>query len=401
MIASNDSLIELLRHADGTVRMRALTVLCDGLIDDEGIFNAVRDGWKQWGAEDAFADFPMLSHFPVGRDNVVEAIELAAEMAQGGKLTNKRVRCAGKLLEQISNLPLDYIEEHLELIESVASSAKIFFRVRPQAIRFRQELKLLPLEQLSDSLEQSIAKVVESADDADGPYAEGVASLDALREYFPDSIDMAAAIKNSAESGPAAVSFAMAMDSLARRAEPEIEAEIAVHLHAPEERVYTRAVEALVRAGTPAAAARLVLATQGAPSNNRTWIVRGLQRIRAKGLAEQLRELRRQASDQKLWLMLLVAELNQMDPSSVEHVAKDLRRLLVFSQQATDAAKAYIAVNLPCEKSPLESALKEYVQRVENSDRDGSELGGRQKRPSSTSRKKLAAEVLRRHRGQQ
>ncbi len=396
MIASNDSLIELLRHANATVRMRALTVLCDGLIDDGNIFKAVRDGWEKWGADEAYPDFPMLSHFPVGQHDVAQAIALAGSMAEGGKLTDKRTRCAGKLLEQVVQLPLEVIEEHLDAIESVAASAKIFFRVRPQHARRRQELKALPLEQLSSQLDAAIAAVVETEGDADEAYLDGVLTLDALRTYHPGAIDIGAAIRNASEVGATAVSFSMAIDSLARRGELGLEEQIAAHLHAPQEKVFTRAVEALVRLGTPAAAARLVFAMQGAPSNNRTWIVRGLQRIRAEGLAEQLHQLRERASDQKLWLMLLVAELNQLDPSSADGVAVDLRRLLVFSQQATDAAKAYIAVDMQCEKASVERALGDYTRRVENG---GSELGSDQKRPSSQSRQKLAAEVLRRHRG--
>ncbi|GAB5403236.1 MAG: hypothetical protein Aurels2KO_14670 [Aureliella sp.] len=398
MIASNDSLIDLLRHANATVRMRALTVLCDGLVDDENIFKAVRDGWKEWGAEDAFPDFPMLSHFPVGADDVEEAIKLAASMADGGKLTDKRTRCAGKLLEQVVQLPLEVIEEHLDAIESVAQSAKIFFRVRPEYARRRQELRSLPLEQLSSQLDSAIETVSQADGDVDAAYADGLLALDCLRTYHPDAIDIGAAIRSADEKGPQAVSFSLAMDSLARREEPGLEEQIAAHLHAPQENVFTRAVEALVRSGTPAAAARLVLAMQGAPSNNRTWIVRGLQRIRAEGLAEQLHQLRQRATDQKLWLMLLVAELNQLDPSSVERVSVDLNRLLVFSQQATDAAKAYVAIDLPCEKSSLESALSSYLHRVENAE---GELARGQKRPTSQSRKKLAADVLRRHRGKQ
>lgn len=399
MIASNDSLIDTLHHPDQTVRMRALTVLCDGLAEGQRIFPAVRVGWEKWGADAAFPDFPMLSHFPVARESVSEAVTLAGAMAADGKLTDKRTRCAGKLLEQIVRLPLEDIEEHLEAIESVASSAKIFFRVRPQNIRLRQELRSLPLNQLSDRLDSAIASAVDP-NVADGAVEEGLFALDALRRYHPDAIDMAAAIRKAADSGPSAVSFSLSMDSLSRHAQPDLEEVIASHLHASQESVFTRAVEALVRSETPAAAARLVLAMQGAPSNNRTWIVRGLQRVRAEGLAEQLRQLRSQASDQKLWLMLLVAELNQLDSTSVPFVAEDLSRLVVYSQQVVDAAKAYIAIDIPCDKAPLQSALSVYLKRIEDAaGGTSSELVGQQQRQSSQSRKKLAASVIRRYRG--
>lgn len=397
MIASNEALIELLGNESGIVHMRALTILCDGLIEDDRIYPFVRDGWARWGADVAFPDFPMLSHFPIPHDKVAECIDLAQSMS-GGKLTDKTTRCAGKLLEQVMRLPIEAIESHIDAIERVASSAKIFFRVRPENARKRIELKGLTLEELSGRLDSAIAQAVEEPDPTSA-LSDAFFALEALRSQYPDSIDMGGAIQQAPEAGPAAISFSTAMDCLARRAEDGIEEKIAAHLHAPQESVFTRSVEALVKMATPAAAARLLLAIEGAPSNNRTWIVRGLQRIRAEGLAEQLRNLRAKATDQKLWLMLLVAELNQLDSTSLEPVSLDLRRLLVRSEQVIDTAHVYINSNVEGDKTTLSNALQEHTTRLaEQNERKGAELEAAAQRPSGEARRKLAFDVMARYR---
>lgn len=391
-----DTLVAALGSDSEMYRTRALSLLSASYSDDDRIYPAVVSGWEEYGYDEAFPDFPMVSHFPIPAGQVAECIELAAKSAASGPLKSKRVRCAGKLLEQLVRHPVEMLKEHAGAIEKVAESAKIFFRVNPKQLRTRIEMSEQPLESLTEQLDAAVAELTKKPE-ADAAWIQGRFALEALRNYHTDTIDMAAAIRLSEPQAAPNPSFWLALESLSIEPQRGLEEQIAVHLHHPEEKVFTTAVEALVRAGTAEAAARLIHAITGAPSNNRTWIIRGLQRIRAAGLAEELRKLRAESNDQKIWMMLLVAELNQLEPASAIHVAGDLSRLLVYSDEIT-VASMFLAHQVT-DSEELGTALKAYLLRTRaRLKQDIAETKNDARRQARKQRQKIAKEIVKRHR---
>ncbi|HBE67031.1 MAG TPA: hypothetical protein DDW52_02680 [Planctomycetaceae bacterium] len=391
-----DALVAALGSDSEMYRSRALALLSASYCEDDRVYPAVVSGWEEHGYDEAFPDFPMVSHFPIPSGQVAGCIDLAARSAASGPLKSKRVRCAGKLLEQLVLHPVAMLKEHADAIEKAAESAKIFFRVHPERLRTRIEMSGQTLESLTQQLDSAVAELTETPE-ADAAWLQGRFALEALRGHHPDAIDMAAAIRLSQPLSAPNPSFWLALESLAMQPESGLEEHIAAHLHHPEEKVFTTAVEALVRAGTAEAAARLIHAISGAPSNNRTWIIRGLQRIRAVGLAEELRKLRAESNDQKIWMMLLVAELNQLESASAIHVAGDLSRLLVYSDEIT-VASMFLAHQI-CESEELATALKAYLLRTRSRlKQDIAETKNDARRQARKQRQKLAGDAVKRYR---
>jgi hypothetical protein len=75
--------------------------------------------------------------------------------------------------------------------------------------------------------------------------------------------------------------------------------------------VYSLAVEAMVRCGTPAAAEQLLTRFDGANSRAKHWIARGLQRVRSEGVSARIAEL--EIPDGHLKTSLVIAQLKQLD----------------------------------------------------------------------------------------
>ncbi|MEI6872317.1 MAG: hypothetical protein WCL08_08555, partial [Verrucomicrobiota bacterium] len=57
--------------------------------------------WDRYSPNDAFPEFPLLTHFAVPSDLVGECISRASQMVAGRGLTDRTWRCAGKLLEGV------------------------------------------------------------------------------------------------------------------------------------------------------------------------------------------------------------------------------------------------------------------------------------------------------------
>ena len=155
------------------------------------------------------------------------------------------------------------------------------------------------------------------------------------------------------------------MQSLIQYAEVGAEEALAKFLVDPRESIHCNAVEGLVRIGSPLAAAQLIANFDRVDAGPQRWIARGLQRLRANGLAEELARLRSLTADPALWGMLLVAEVRQFDLISQELIAVELERVQGFSGALIDALNVYVRVHemAPGARS-LQQAFMSYVKRI-------------------------------------
>lgn len=129
MVASDDKLIPLLDAPDVKIRGAALDLLCSSFATDRRILTGIFHAWDQFGVEEAFPEFSMLSHLSVGNDAVEQCIERAKSMSHQRALTDKRCRCAGKLIEAISVASPVVFQDHMEVLIGLKGTSKIFFRV--------------------------------------------------------------------------------------------------------------------------------------------------------------------------------------------------------------------------------------------------------------------------------
>lgn len=129
MAVTDEQLIGWLVHPDRLVRSASLELLTSSYVSHPGILPAIFTAWDRWGAEEAFPDFPLVSHLPIRSEMVPECLSRAESMSQGRKLTDRVCRCAGKLIEALSVCDADVLEAHLESIEHLKQSSKVFFRV--------------------------------------------------------------------------------------------------------------------------------------------------------------------------------------------------------------------------------------------------------------------------------
>ncbi len=306
-------LVEMFLDESPNVRTAALTTLCDGYASDPGIPPAILTAWDRFGADQAFADFAMLSYIPTEADLVPEVCERAARMVEGRPLTDSITRAAGKLVEQQMQLPAALLQPHMPLLYDTVSKSKIFFRVDLGMQSRRIELLGLTADQIAAHLDASIvASLANDKDDA--ARTKAIISLEALRRQHPHYIDLGVALAGSPkDGGPAWASFCITLQSLIQFSQPGLEEQIGNHLLDHREFVYSMAVEAIVRCGTPAAAEQLLTRFGDANSRAQHWIARGLQRVRSEGVAARIAEL--SASDAHLKTSLVIAQLKQLDVS--------------------------------------------------------------------------------------
>lgn len=334
----NDDLLELLAGEDSRLRMLALHFLCEGYAEDERLLPLVFTAWDRWGVAEAFTEFPLLSYLPVTPPVIEECCQRASHMVAGRKLTDPVTRCAGKLIEQVVRLPVSELGAHLLALEEVTAQSKIFFRVDLDGLRERLSWMEQPADALAERLDEAIFALAQNQD----RLASGLHALEALRLYHPDYLDLANVVaRRPVESGPPAASFQLTMQSLLQQPQPGLEVRLSQHLKDEREGVQTIAVEALVRAGTPKAAAAFVSQFESADNRQQQWIARGLQRVRAAGLADAISELRARTTDPTLWLMLLIAELRQFNFREHERVTAELNRLVSHPEALRDALDVY------------------------------------------------------------
>ena len=304
-------LVELFKDDSVDVRTASLTALCDAYANDTGILPAILAAWDRFGADKAFADFAMLSYVPTEANLVPEACERAAKMVVGRPLTDPITRAAGKLIEQQMQLPAAALQPHMQLLYETVSKSKIFFRVDLAMQAQRIELLNLTADQIAGHLDAAIAACLANDKD-DAARTKAILSLEALRRQHPTYIDLAVALAGPPkEGGPAWTSFCVTLQSLIQFSQPGLEEPIGYHLLDHREFVYSLAVEALVRCGTPAAAEQLLTRFDDANSRAQHWIARGLQRVRSEGIAARIAKL--EASDPHLKTSLVVAQLKQLD----------------------------------------------------------------------------------------
>jgi hypothetical protein len=137
MALSDSTLIGLLTSESVNVRSAALDMLSSSFSNDARWLPQIFVSWDRFGPQDAFPEFPLLSHFAIPPEYVGECITRARSMAQGRPLTDRVCRCAGKLIEAISiGSPISFAS-HLESIRELKQVSKIFFRVSDQKMQAR------------------------------------------------------------------------------------------------------------------------------------------------------------------------------------------------------------------------------------------------------------------------
>lgn len=137
MAVSDVQLMGWLVHPDHLVRSAALELLTNSYVSHPGILPAIFAAWDRWGPEYAFPDFPLVSHLPIRSEMVPECLTRAESMSLGRKLTDRECRCAGKLIEAISVCDATVFESHLDAMEQLKQSSKVFFRVPIRSMRER------------------------------------------------------------------------------------------------------------------------------------------------------------------------------------------------------------------------------------------------------------------------
>ena len=361
----NDDLIQLLADDESSLRMLALHFLSEGVAQETTILPGVLDGWDRWGVELAYPELPMLSHVPIPSTMVAECCQRAADILPGKKLTDTRTRCAGKLLEQVVCLPAAELQPHQALIAETASASKIFFRVDPVVLARRIAMLELDSDSLAQRLDSALETLSHQSDNT-AAFHDGMAALEALRFQHPDYIYMGAAIAQSPpDDSLQAVGFQLSMHSLIQFAQTGAEVALAKHLIDARESIHSNAMEALVKIGSPLAAAHLIMQFEHADKGAQRWIARGLQRVRADGLAEEVARLRDTTQEPALWLMLLVAEVRQFDSASLPRIADELGRVQVLSGALSDALKVYLRLfETGTGSRAIQQAFTSYLKRM-------------------------------------
>jgi hypothetical protein len=366
--AANAELIPLLSSADAEIRTVALHWLSEGYAMEPEICQSVWRVWDERGIAAGFPEFPMLSHFPIPAVAIEECCQRSMSMVEGVTLTSTESRAAGKLIEQVTRLSPAELVPRVELLRRTVARSKIFFRVDVPGVQARIDLLELDADGLAGRLDQAIESLTQQRTDVKA-VQRGLNALEALRRGYPNYLDLGAVLAETPpDDGPHAISFQLAMQSLVHFGQVGLEAAISRHVLDRREAVYLTAIDALVRAGTPAAADGLLQAFPQADSANRQWIARGLQRLRVKGLADRIASLRAITQDARLWLMLLVAEIRQMDLEHAGWLAADIGRVHGHSYALVNAMTMYNCVHAGAnELQLLQSAFVQYLARTHQS----------------------------------
>jgi hypothetical protein len=368
----HDPLIELLLADRPTVRTNALELLSDSYADDPRITEFVFRQWDRLGVAEAFPEFPLLPYFPVDATRIDECCQRSAKMVAGRKLTDPETRCAGKLIEHLTMLPADALEPHFELLEKTTQQSKIFFRVDLPGIHQRIEFASLTADQLAEQLDEAITRLSANPEDEHAT-KQALNAIGTLRRQHPDYLDLQSVIGQvPSDQGPQAISFQLTLQSLIEFSHPGLEPELAQHLADERESVHSIASTALVRTRTRLAAHSLIEQYQQTPPENQKWIARGLQRIRVPGsfleIADCLGQLRGRTTDPALRLMLLVAELRQLDPSSCSRIAEELDRVSEHSEFLLASLMLYADANQQApEIDQVWQAYRRYKERIQAS----------------------------------
>jgi len=137
MTLSDSTLIGLLNHESVDVRSAALELLSSSFSTDTRWLPQIFAAWDRYSPNDAFPEFPLLTHFAVPSDLVGECISRASQMVEGRGLTDRTCRCAGKLIEGVSITAPVTFANHISEIRELKKLSKIFFRVNDQKMQAR------------------------------------------------------------------------------------------------------------------------------------------------------------------------------------------------------------------------------------------------------------------------
>lgn len=361
----NEDLMALLSDERSDLRMLSLHLLGEAYAASPEILERIFAAWDKWGPEQAYPEFPMLSHVPIAGDAIRESCDRAKDMVRGRKLTETVCRCAGKLIEQLVRLSPTELAPYRSLIEETVALSKIFFRVDLADLRDRLELMGAAPDQLAGLLDKTIARLAEQAED---PVAlrRGLIVLETLRREHPDYLDLRNVLAAGKQSSPhTTASFQLTLKSLIQFEQTGLEDSLAAYLPSSEEALCSSVVEALVRCGTHDAAEALLDSLLEAETENRKWIARGLQRLRVKGISSRLGQLRDTTSDPYLWVMLLIAEVRQFEVESSERLARDLQRLRSPSETLLEALLVYLKINRQAvADQSIHTVVLDYATRV-------------------------------------
>ncbi len=137
MALSDSTLIGLLTHESVGVRSASLELLSGSFSNDVRWLPQIFAAWDRYGAQEAFPEFPLLTHFAIPIELVSECIDRAQRMSAGKPITDRVCRCAGKLIEAISVASPVTFANHVAEIHELKLQSKIFFRVNDHKMRAR------------------------------------------------------------------------------------------------------------------------------------------------------------------------------------------------------------------------------------------------------------------------
>jgi hypothetical protein len=310
-------LIDCFHDENVHIRTAALTLLCDSYASSPEIMRGIIASWKQWGVDQAFDGFAMLTYLPACSELVSELCDRADEMVEGRKLTDPTTRAAGKLIEQQMQLPAAELHPHLNRLKAVVAKSKIFFRVDLGALSKRIELLDRSADSLANVLDSSLEAISNNPNNNDANH-NALFALEALRRQHPSYIDLAMVLSTAPrERQRSWGGFNTTLQSLIQFPGDGLEQPLGTLLLDEREYVFTMALESLVRCGTQTAANVLLERFQEASPQVKHWIARGLQRIRQPRLSSRISELI--GVEPSVDDALIMAMLSQLDdPDSLE-----------------------------------------------------------------------------------
>ncbi len=124
MEVTDEALLELLYHSEQRIRSAALESLAASFCESPQMLTAIFESWDRYEPQNAFPEFPMLSHLPVSHDTADESLLRASAMCRERKLIDPVCRCAGKLIEAYSVALPDAYDGMLHRFENLRRESK-------------------------------------------------------------------------------------------------------------------------------------------------------------------------------------------------------------------------------------------------------------------------------------
>lgn len=140
MSVSDSQCVQWLNDSNKLVRSSSLELLASSYSTNQHWLPAIFEAWDRYGVEEAFPEFPLLTHLEIPAEMVEECITRAQKMVEGRPLTDKVCRCGGKLIEALSVSSPNHFAPYLSQVKELKSSSKIFFRIDLKRMEYRAEL---------------------------------------------------------------------------------------------------------------------------------------------------------------------------------------------------------------------------------------------------------------------